>query len=340
VCFDELEIGQETYGQRTFERQAELLRRKAGETPSVIQLQGTEISFYWGHLNELSVETQLLDYEAIVTAVDLDAAGYVKNEMLLKQVVNEAAVDRAHSKQGLVSCNHPLGTSFRSRDPKESRSAYLAQIEQHRCWGADLLEVGYRARGGFSLNDHLWLWDELNNRQLFMVGTGVSDSHGSNNGSWATDPNNFVTWVYSQSATKPDLIEGLQHGRAFFGDITLFDGTVDLRATSGAKMGDIVITEAVKDEVQVEIDGVQPGDRVHLVQSGQVLEEASVNAEKYARKHEINIPGPGACIRVEVYSSERVAKAFSNPICYVRSSPVHSSRSTRERLTVHHERGS
>jgi hypothetical protein len=339
ACFDELEIRQETYGQQTFQRQAELLRRQAGDTPSVIQLQGAEISFYWGHLNELSVGTQLLDYETIVTAVGLDAAGYVKNETLLKQVVNETAVDRAHSKRGLVSCNHALGTLFRSGEPKESRSAKLARIVQHRCWGADLLEVGYRARGGFGLNDHLWLWDELSNRQLFMVGTGVSDSHGSTNGSWAADPNNFVTWVYSRSATKTDLIEGLQHGRAFFGDITLFDGTVDLRATNGTRMGDIVITEAVKDEIQVEIDGVQAGDRVHLVQSGQVIEEARVNARKYTRRHEINIPGPGTCIRVEVYSHEPVAKAFSNPICYVRNSPVHSSRSTRARLKVQHERG-
>jgi hypothetical protein len=172
-----------------------------------------------------------------------------------------------------------------------------------------------------------------------MVGTGVSDSHGSIRGSWATNRNNFVTWVYSRSTTKTDLIEGLQDGRAFFGDITLFDGTVDLRATSGARMGDIIVTKAVKDEIQVEIDGVQAGDRVHLVQSGQVIEEASVNARKYARRHEINISGPGTCIRVEVYSHERVAKAFSNPICYVRSSPVHSSRSTRERLKAQRERG-
>lgn len=105
-------------------------------------------------------------------------------------------------------------------------------------------------------------------------------------------------------------------------------------------MGDIVITDAVKDEIQIEIDGVQAGDRVHLVQSGKVIEEAGVDSQKYARRHEINIPGPGTCIRVEVYSHERVAKAFSNPICYVRNSPIHSSRSTRARLKVQHERGS
>ena len=165
-----------------------------------------------------------------------------------------------------------------------------------------------------------------------MVGTGVSDSHGSTNGAWTDNPNNFVTWVYARSARKADLIEGLQQGRAFFGDITLFDGTIELRADSGARMGDIVITKAAQDVIEIDIAGAQPGDRLRLVQSGDVIEEGPVDARRYTRKHDITISGPVTCIRVELYSEDLAAKAFSNPLCYVRSAPTQASRSTSARL--------
>ena len=332
VCFDAFEIEQETTGQDTFVRQAALLREQAERTASVVQLQGVEISFYGSHLNEFTVETELLDYEVLVTGVDPGGVGFTRDEARVAEAVNEAAVARAHDKQGLVSCNHVLGRSFAGSPKKRPRADSMAAIEGHRCWGADLLEVGYRDRGGFQLEDHLWLWDELAQRQIFMVGTGVSDSHGSTTGTWKDDPNNFVTWIYARSATKADLIEGLARGRAFFGDITVFDGTISVRTASGASMGDIVTTAALSDWLEIEIVGTQPGDQVRLVRSGEVLEARRADAHRFAYERAVAISDRVTCFRVELYSSELLAKAFSNPICYVREVPPRPSRSTRARL--------
>ena len=97
-------------------------------------------------------------------------------------------------------------------------------------------------------------------------------------------------------------------------------------------MGDIVITEATQDVIEIDIAGTRPGDRVRLVQSGDVIEEDRVDARRYTRKYDITISGPVTCIRIELYSEDRAAKAFSNPLCYVRNAPTQTSRSTRARL--------
>ena len=72
----------------------------------------------------------------------------------------------------------------------------LAFLVEHGLFGADLLEVGYRDRGGHPLEDHLWVWDRLADAGLRPVGIGVSDSHGGV-GSWSSDPHNFVPWIFA-----------------------------------------------------------------------------------------------------------------------------------------------
>src|SRR5262249_43344870 len=154
--------------------------------------------------------------------------------------------------------NHMFGAAresgvTRSKPPREpeTRESILAELWESRVFGADILEVGYRQRGGRPLEDHLWVWDELGRRGLFLVGTGVSDSHGGTEQRWRTAPNNFLSWIYARSPEKADLIEGMRAARVFFGDIVLFDGSVDLVSGRGHRMGRIVVTDRDVESVAI-----------------------------------------------------------------------------------------
>ena len=132
-------------------------------------------------------------------------------------------VDKAHSENCLVSYNHPFGTSSgyhnllsdTERDLKmESMSK---ELFQNRLFGSDLFEVGYLARGGLDLFDHLLLWDYLNQQGIFTVPLGVTDTHG---GRWHANmlPNPFATWVLAESNNRENILQALTNGHVYFGN--------------------------------------------------------------------------------------------------------------------------
>jgi hypothetical protein len=317
--FDRLRIEQQHFGEASYARQRELIDEVSVLHPGPHQLQGVEISYAAAHLNEFSVDTRLLDYDQLIRDSDqpgveppiVDSAGF-------KRFVLRRAVAAGHERGGLVSYNHMFGTA-RTGGVRNDPEATLSRLVANRLHGAELLEVGYRRRGGNTLEDHLWVWDQLALTGLRLVGIGVSDSHGGPEERWRSAPNNFVSWVEAASPSKRDLIEGLRAGRVFFGDIVLFDGVVDLSTPDGARMGETVVTTGSTAQVVLEADGLAAGDRIHVVEGGGRTATHVAAGAQFRADHTVdlsNLGDGGGFVRFEVYDENGRAKVFSNPIYF------------------------
>ena len=315
--FDDLRIEQVLSGAPVFERQKRLIDEVARDYPKLRELQGVELSWVGHHLNEFSLDTRLVDYEALERERREDESGPE-----WRNRVTQRMVDDIHARGGLVSFNHMYGTMMEGGERRATREDVLDELRRERAYGADILEVGYRDRGGHSLDDHLWVWDRLALDGLFLVGTGVSDSHGGPSQRWRTDQNNFLSWIYARSPDKADLIEGLRAGRVFFGDIVLFDGTVDLVTPGGARMGQIVLRETPSEDVEVRIDGLKSGDRVRMIVSGEEAARWTADGPSFRQTQRVTLdPAHPTIVRVEAHTADGVAKVLSNPITFLPQMP-------------------
>jgi hypothetical protein len=315
--FDDLRIEQALSGAPTFDRQKRLIDEVARDYPKLRELQGIELSWLGHHLNEFSLDTRPVDYAALEKDRLPDESGPDWRNRLTHRLV-----DDIHARGGLVSFNHMYGTMMEGGERRASREDVLDELERERVFGADILEVGYRDRGGHSLEDHLWVWDRLALDGLFLVGTGVSDSHGGPSQRWRTDANNFLSWIYARSPEKADLIAGLRAGRVFFGDIVLFNGTVDLVTRSGARMGQIVVRETPSEDVEVRIDGLKDGDAVRLLAAGSEIARWTASGSSFRETQRVALdPAHPTVVRVEAYAPDGTAKVLSNPITFLPQMP-------------------
>jgi hypothetical protein len=315
--FDGLRIEQEVAGPAAFDVQREVIERVARARPGLVQLQGVELSYELRHLNVFGAEPLRLDYDALVRESGLLAGDPPRVERArFRRWATRRAVEIAHARGDVVSYNHPFGVTWAGAEPRQSRAEVVRSLAAERVYGADLLEVGYRDRGGHDLADHLGVWDDLAGLGLRPVGIGTSDSHG---GTWRGDPNGFVTWIFAASPERAALVEGLRRGRVFFGDPTRFDGSLDLWSASGAVMGQIVVTDRNADEVRIDAAGLVPGDLVDVVVSGAPAARHVAEGERLHVAHPLALaPGEDAFVRAEVRDAEGGPRAFSNPIHFVR----------------------
>jgi hypothetical protein len=335
VLFDDLRIEQELSGEDLFARQRELIEQVGRRYPSVQQLQGVEISGAGQHLNEFSVETRLLDYEELIQRSGLLRGDPPTLDDAFGPWATRRAVEAAHARGGLVSYNHMFGVSHPGARPTQTRQQVLEQLLETRAFEADLLEVGYRDRGGHLLEDHLWVWDQLALRGLYLVGTGVSDSHGGDTQRWRTSANNFVSWIYADASSKPALIEGLRAGRVFFGDRVRFDGELDLASERGFRMGRIVLTDREAVDVAIEVDGLAAGDQVLVVESGEATRRYSADGPVFRHIHPMALPSSGpAFVRVEARGQDGAIKVLGNPLLFVREAPAAGLPAARAGLDV------
>ena len=327
LLVDDFSIDQVHTGTRAFLEQARLIDDVAKDYPGLKQVQGVEISYLKPHLNVFAEASPLPDYDQLLEQASV--SGRITDEEHYDRVQEEIAiriVELAHRSGALVSVNHFFGTQDPGyerypapEDLLRRRKLKAKALLSNHAYGADLLEVGYRERGGHDLADHLWLWDKLALGGLHMIGTGVSDSHGGEHDRWATSPNNFVSWVYADSLDKEHLIKGLRAGRVFFGDIVQFDGRIDLRTAQGFSMGQIVLTDSGKADVSFEAHGLVAGDIVRIVVSGVQQTNHRVEGSAFVHTAEVPLdPEKPTVVRFEVYDEHGTEKVFSNPITFVR----------------------
>ena len=115
-----------------------------------------------------------------------------------------------HDAAGLASYNHMYGSGFGSAlttaKQEALRTSVTSTLVANAAFGVDILEVGYRVRGGVSLARYLSAWDVCSRNALFLTGNGVSDSH---EGTWIGNQCNFVTTALADDRTVNSLVGAL-----------------------------------------------------------------------------------------------------------------------------------
>jgi hypothetical protein len=316
---DDLQIEQAHAGPEMYDRQTELIGEVGALYPGLEQLQGVEVSYGSRHLNVFCEEPVLPDYDAIADEVAAEGTdGEAFDERAFRAAVIARVVEDVHRRGGLVSYNHPFGTTFEENEKPRTNEEQLKILLRNRAEGADILEVGYRDRGGATLDDHLWLWDQAALAGLRLVGTGVSDSHGGKENRWRGSPNNFVSWIYAAVPDKAHFIAGLRAGRVFFGDLERFDGELDLVTASGERMGATVVTDAALVRVELIARGLKGGERIVVVESGRRTSTYAAPGTDFRQGHDVHLAAAAATfVRFEVHDDTGPI-ALSNPIHFLR----------------------
>lgn len=269
---------------------------------------GQELS-YEAHLNPLGEHIPMIDY--LKHPEGLDPAETVKF---------------VHLNGGVCSLNHIFGTSRPPRgvDPENPESARafedkkIQELTASRCFGADVLEVGYPVRV-LPMPSFLRVWDALSNAGVVVVANGVSDSH-SSTGGWF-DGNNFVSWVWAQSKSKADIIDAFRRGNVFFGDPAQFKGQLTLSTDDGHQMGQVVITHKPSHQLKIHIEGLPAGARVRTVAAGKYGRDFTAAGGHFDQVVDVET-SQRTFFRVETYLSNGRPLVFSNPIYFVPSEPA------------------
>lgn len=338
VFFDDYRIDSDSTmtGDELLDRERAMAAYYEVQYPAVRHFVGSEISLFNAqpHLNAFAPDHSLIDYG---THAWSDSIYY--------------AIDQVHAQQGAVSLNHAFGVSIygdTSETPAHKAARIAATQQQligNRCLGVDLLEVGYRNRGGMDLEQHFSLWDALTANAVFVTGNGVTDSHGPYLfPGWgpyqpgnAGFENNFVTWLYAPAIDEAEFVTAMKAGRAFFGDPYAFDGSVDLLTPDGLRMGQVVVTDRAAEDVIVSATAVPADVQVRLLQFEvregsptpylvpNVLRDemlsGSVSGGAFADTVSVDASLP-SYVRVEVRGSAGEELAFSNPLHFLRGTPT------------------
>ncbi len=335
VDIDNLHIEHMLEGDPLFSVQSDILQTRQTLDPDVVQLQGTEFSYYH-HLNIFSEGNHLFEYDDMVLASGLlDNVGMITSRPQMFDYTARFITKEIHRDGGLVSFNHPFGVAQMSPKRDHGRGIELDLILK-RLYGAGILEVGYNYRGE-PLALLLELWDNLARSGVFATGTGVSDSHGGTASNWLNiENNNFVSWIYADQPDKPGLIDGLRTGRVVFGERALWDGYFDMRDEHGAVMGQVVFTDDQLVTVEMYANDLEPSDAIVMLPRDmtQPVPQAGSNEANLFYTIDLKAEGhPVTIARTEIYRdhpdmkiprdpldpmSSDLALMFSNPIYYVR----------------------
>lgn len=306
--------------------------------PAVKHFVGSEVSLYRAqpHLNAYAPDLALVDY-----------TGHAFSDTL------HYAIEQIHAQGGAVSLNHLFGPQYwyenipnETPEHRDARRTYTKRVYiGNRALGVDVLEAGYRRRGGCDLVHHLDLWDALNANMVFITGNGVTDSHGR--GPYELDgwgpseaglrfTNNFVTWLYAETFDEAGFVRAMKGGRAYFGDPYRWQGAVELRTTDGFRMGQVVLTDLPAHDVLVEVTNVAPDVEVRLKQvemrddvwptylaPSYLRDEAlagTVDGGVFRDTVSVSTALP-SFVRVEVYDGSGGEMVFSNPLHLVTELP-------------------
>lgn len=299
VFVDDLRIRHERCGMELLEVQ----REWAQLYPNVRHLVGGEISRFVPHVSRYGATSSVLPY---------DGRRSTAGEPPLFSVPE--SVERVHASSGVASWCHP----FFGKMTRKYGDLWEETIAG-RFADADAIEVGYRARGQRSLQDHLELWDRVSVAGVVMTGLGVNDSHVNSWGQWES---NFCTWLHASPDDEAALLDVLRNGDAFFGDPVAFRGRLELEC-GDARMGEIVGGEGPR-HFRIILRADASERVVRLVADGDLIREWRAAGDA-TLEHEL-APGAARVVRAEVWSTEGQPLAFTNPIWLDADGTAHRPR--------------
>lgn len=303
-------------GDEPLRTQAALMEHYRGDFPGITQMSGTEISLDSPHLGAIAENLS-------IPVTPRDSAKVVAE-------VSDAG--------GLVSYNHPFGSGKAKLETVEREnlvSETATRLLGERALGCTMMEVGYRSRGGGDLQDHQTVWDACSRAGIFLTGLGTNDNH--TGADWDKPENNFVTWVWAKEPTPAEVLASLGSGHAFFGDPSLFAGTLDLRTAAGARMGHVVAAEDHGPTLSVLASGLPDGASVEVIRLAmanaddpdttvprqQEYERTKLEASKFSSGAAV-IPlqaGWSGLYRAVVVDADGETIALSNPIWLLAQEP-------------------
>lgn len=245
---------------------------------------------------------------------------YLPSDAALLPGLNDIPVQQfvplIHSYDGLVMLNHPFGagygTALPAADQEERVQSALSTLLPVNAWDMDMLEI-YPLRGRVDLHHHLRLWDLLGVNGIQLCATMTSDAHGGP----FTLNHAKVTWINAPTPSQDDLLAGMRACRVFFGDLSLYDGVVDLHL-GATPMGSVFPLTSGIQPLQITIDPLPAGAQVKLVQ--QLLQPGTELT--YLVDHAVVDPSQPVMldvsqpsqVRVELWSATNQPLAFSNRI--------------------------
>ena len=217
-------------------------------------------------------------------------------------------------------------------EPLDQRTRILqvaTALLQNRAYGADLLAFEAGTAGGWETSAQLAVWDILLANGLALGGVGVAPPTAAplpTASSPPTPETRWISWLWAQDRTGPDLLAALRDRRVFFGDPEGWEGTLDLRLTDasgrreyGRMGGKMKVAEA---QAFLHLEGrFQGPSQVRIIQ-GLMRPGRSV---RYLRQEAVADPSQPvpletreACfVRVEVWNGKALA-VCSNPLLIYR----------------------
>lgn len=174
-----------------------------------------------------------------------------------------ALVAAAKSRGAFTTYNHPFGSEPGGGGVSPARISAVAQLMLRRdAYGCRGLEVGYDARGGATLRNHLDLLDVLHRNGLPLVGVGASDDHNAAAQHWTTGPNNFGSMVGAATVGEMDLAAAMRAGRVTVRRLTT-SATVELSAED-TPMGSASVCRLPERRLTVAAGNLPRGARIVL----------------------------------------------------------------------------
>lgn len=325
VYFGYLRIEHQTQGDLPLQVQAKIFKDHGPAFPRILVKHGQEVSLSSAHVNGFGGQQHLVDYNT-------PAAQQARRSTA---AYTTWSANLIHGYGGLASLNHPFGSENSQAPPArqdDERRALAARLIPPRAYGVDILEVGYRVRGGAGLETHLGLWDALSRAGVWLTGNGVNDAHGGHENDWRKLTNRFVTSVLAASTQEKDLLTALSAGSAFVQELGGFTGVLDIHV-EGAPMGSVSVAPgkatrqltitatalAQRSEVRVVQAPVDYGTAVdsgaqvvsRVPASALLSGSASVQLQTYT----------SSFVRVEVWTAQSRLVAFTNPIWLLKEMP-------------------
>ena len=294
------EIGELTihrkYTAETLRQRMRELAERVGAAYGITVIPCFELSFGQHH-NCFSADTPVIDY---------GKTGYVESP--------ETGTAYLRAKGALFAKNHPF-VAYRKEEGSHEAvfSKAVEELAVSHCDGAQLIEVGFpEGRYGFSLEEHLRLWDELSLRGVFLTGYGDSDSHNSRKG-WR-DGNCFGTWILAENPSPAALEKALRAGTVCFGDPNRFHGSVTFTVESNPMGSVLTCSPDVKKHIAVKVTDAA-GCTLRLIVHGEVFLTQLMEMGEL----ELHVPvclgkRPYSLVRAEILGPDGKIVYCTNPV--------------------------
>lgn len=244
-------------------------------------------------------------FSSHVPVINYEETGYVHSDK------TESAYLR--SKNATFAHNHMF--QKHNNAPEEEHEAIIQELietlaETH-CEGAQLLEVGFpHKKKGFTIEEHLRVWDALGVRGVRMVGYGDSDSHNSKTG-WEHG-NCFGSWVLAEHAYQEHLERAMRAGRVCLGNPAKWKSKWEYTVDE-AIIGDILQKDTATAHIRLW-ELTEPVE-LRVIRAGEELCRYPINEAAFETELSLERGDCECCpVRLEVWSENGKPLFFTNPI--------------------------